>query len=187
MLEIFVYQDLVLRGFWLQKWLASSDNMRDCRVMIDHLLSLVRDNHFKYEYVSWFSIQFFQCLAIRLLIKFIKAQFFPCRMELVSFDDFNIALDKALGKLGSQPKQILRFWNDPNSSFYRILLEIFSCHHSNCFHIFGASRYGDWHSVSVCNFEFFLTYLQNKPLNIMKVDLSSDLVVPSTMDNMSTC
>lgn len=74
----FIFKDLVLRGFWLQKWLAS-DSTRDCRVMIDHLLSLVHNGHLKYE------------------------------MELVSFNDFSIALDKALGKLGSQPKQVLRF------------------------------------------------------------------------------
>lgn len=32
-----------------------------------------------------------------------------CRMELTPFNDFNTALDKALGKLGSQPKQVIRF------------------------------------------------------------------------------
>jgi len=30
-------------------------------------------------------------------------------MELVPFNDFHTALDKALGKLGSQPKQVLTF------------------------------------------------------------------------------
>lgn len=32
-----------------------------------------------------------------------------CRMELTPFNDFNTALDKALGKLGSQPKQVIKF------------------------------------------------------------------------------
>jgi len=32
-----------------------------------------------------------------------------CRMELTPFDDFNTALDKAMGKLGSQPKQVIKF------------------------------------------------------------------------------
>lgn len=32
-----------------------------------------------------------------------------CRMELVPFDDFSSALDKSLGKLGSQPKQVIKF------------------------------------------------------------------------------
>ncbi|RZB63029.1 Enoyl-[acyl-carrier-protein] reductase, mitochondrial [Glycine soja] len=31
------------------------------------------------------------------------------RMELTPFDDFNTALDKAMGKLGSQPKQVIKF------------------------------------------------------------------------------
>lgn len=32
-----------------------------------------------------------------------------CRMDLAPFEDFNTALDKALGKLGSQPKQVIKF------------------------------------------------------------------------------
>ena len=32
---------------------------------------------------------------------------FICRMKLAPFDDFNTALDKALGKLVSQPKQVM--------------------------------------------------------------------------------
>lgn len=32
-----------------------------------------------------------------------------CRMELTPFSDFKVALDKALGKLGSQPKQVIQF------------------------------------------------------------------------------
>ncbi|KAJ8631461.1 hypothetical protein MRB53_024784 [Persea americana] len=74
----FIFKDLALRGFWLQKWM-SSERARECRVMIDYLLGLVCDGKFKYE------------------------------LELVPFHDFSVALDKALGKLGSQPKQVLKF------------------------------------------------------------------------------
>ncbi|CAM8982487.1 unnamed protein product [Rhodiola kirilowii] len=74
----FIFKDLSLRGFWLQKWLGS-DKATECRRMIDYLLSLVREGKLKYE------------------------------MELTPFDDFHTALDKALGKQGSQPKQVLRF------------------------------------------------------------------------------
>ncbi|KAJ6964200.1 hypothetical protein NC652_002467 [Populus alba x Populus x berolinensis] len=70
----FIFKDLSLRGFWLQK-LMNSDKVNECRNLIDHLLCLAREGKLKYE------------------------------MELVSFDDFHTALDKALGKLGSQPKQ----------------------------------------------------------------------------------
>ncbi|KAI8573800.1 hypothetical protein RHMOL_Rhmol01G0303700 [Rhododendron molle] len=74
----FIFKDLSLRGFWLQKWM-SSDKARECRKMIDHLLSIVREGKLTYE------------------------------MELVPFSDFHAALDKALGKLGSQPKQVIKF------------------------------------------------------------------------------
>ncbi|KAK1271384.1 hypothetical protein QJS04_geneDACA021009 [Acorus gramineus] len=74
----FIFKDLALRGFWLQKWM-SSERAKECREMIDYLLGLVRDGKFRYE------------------------------MELVPFHDFDTALDKALGKLGSQPKQVLIF------------------------------------------------------------------------------
>lgn len=57
----------------------NSDKVNECRNLIDHLLCLAREGKLKYE------------------------------MELVSFDDFHTALDKALGKLGSQPKQVLKF------------------------------------------------------------------------------
>ncbi|XP_072975276.1 enoyl-[acyl-carrier-protein] reductase, mitochondrial [Typha angustifolia] len=74
----FIFKDLALRGFWLQKWM-SSEKANDCRAMIDYLLSLVQSGKLKYE------------------------------MELVPFEDFNVALNKALGKLGSHPKQVIRF------------------------------------------------------------------------------
>ncbi|KAM7279298.1 hypothetical protein ACFE04_006432 [Oxalis oulophora] len=74
----FIFKDISLRGFWLQKWLGS-DKAQECRNMIDYLLCLVREGKLKYE------------------------------MELVPFDNFGIALDKALGKLGSQPKQVITF------------------------------------------------------------------------------
>ncbi|KAF9665469.1 hypothetical protein SADUNF_Sadunf16G0126000 [Salix dunnii] len=74
----FIFKDLSLRGFWLQK-LMNSDKVNESRNMIDHLLCLAQEGKLKYE------------------------------MELVSFDDFHTALDKALGKLGSQPKQVLKF------------------------------------------------------------------------------
>ncbi|XP_077239620.1 enoyl-[acyl-carrier-protein] reductase, mitochondrial-like isoform X2 [Tasmannia lanceolata] len=70
--------DLSLRGFWLQKWM-SSERAKECRLMIDYLMGLIRDGKLKYE------------------------------LELVPFQDFNVALDKALGKLGSHPKQVLKF------------------------------------------------------------------------------
>lgn len=74
----FIFKDLSLRGFWLQKWM-NSDKAMECRNMIDHLLALVRKGQLKYE------------------------------MELVPFSNFYTALDKALGKLGSQPKQVIKF------------------------------------------------------------------------------
>lgn len=74
----FIFKDLSLKGFWLQKCM-SMDKVQECRVMIDHLLALMRDGKLKYE------------------------------MELVPFENFNSALDKALGKVGSQPKQVLVF------------------------------------------------------------------------------
>ncbi|PKU77815.1 putative trans-2-enoyl-CoA reductase, mitochondrial [Dendrobium catenatum] len=74
----FIFKDIALRGFWLQK-LMTSDRTMVCRPKIDYLLRLVQDGKLKYE------------------------------MELVPFSDFNIALDKAMGKLGSQPKQVIRF------------------------------------------------------------------------------
>ncbi|XP_050213939.1 enoyl-[acyl-carrier-protein] reductase, mitochondrial [Mercurialis annua] len=74
----FIFKDLSLRGFWLQKWMTS-DKAKECRDMIDYLLCLAREGKLKYE------------------------------MEVVPFDDFHTALDKALGKQGSQPKQVLKF------------------------------------------------------------------------------
>ncbi|PKA65890.1 putative trans-2-enoyl-CoA reductase, mitochondrial [Apostasia shenzhenica] len=73
----FIFKDLALRGFWLQKWMTS-DKVGDCRAMIDYLLSLVQSGKLKYE------------------------------LEPVPFNDFSLALDKALGKHGSQPKQYLK-------------------------------------------------------------------------------
>ncbi|KAK1286738.1 hypothetical protein QJS10_CPB20g00750 [Acorus calamus] len=46
----FIFKDLALRGFWLQKWM-SSERAKECREMIDYLLGLVRDGKFRYEYV----------------------------------------------------------------------------------------------------------------------------------------
>ncbi|KAJ4836591.1 hypothetical protein Tsubulata_043493 [Turnera subulata] len=74
----FIFKELSLRGFWLQKWLTS-EKSKESKEMIDYLLCLAREGKLKYE------------------------------MELVPFDNFHTALDKALGKLGSQPKQVLKF------------------------------------------------------------------------------
>ncbi|KAI3450496.1 hypothetical protein Pfo_007161 [Paulownia fortunei] len=74
----FIFKDLSLRGFWLQKWM-SSDKAKECREMIDYLLGLTHSGELKYD------------------------------MELCPFDQFPSALDKALGKLGSQPKQVIKF------------------------------------------------------------------------------
>ncbi|XP_020530012.1 probable trans-2-enoyl-CoA reductase, mitochondrial isoform X1 [Amborella trichopoda] len=63
-------------------WLQNwmtSHKADECRVMIDYILDLVHEGKFKYE------------------------------MELVPFQDFHRALDKALGKLGNHPKQVLKF------------------------------------------------------------------------------
>ncbi|XP_058780165.1 enoyl-[acyl-carrier-protein] reductase, mitochondrial-like [Vicia villosa] len=57
----------------------STDKAEEGRRMIDRLLGLVQDGKLKYK------------------------------MELTPFKDFNTALDKALGKLGSQPKQVIKF------------------------------------------------------------------------------
>ncbi|KAI4368798.1 hypothetical protein MLD38_017312 [Melastoma candidum] len=74
----FIFKDLSLRGFWLQKW-TTPEKSPECRKMVDDLLTLVRRGGLKYE------------------------------TELAPFSDFHIALDKSLGKLGSQPKQVLKF------------------------------------------------------------------------------
>lgn len=57
----------------------STERAKECRVLIDSLLDLAREGKLKYE------------------------------MELVPFDNFNAAIDKALGKQGSQPKQVINF------------------------------------------------------------------------------
>jgi len=74
----FIFKDISLRGFWLQRWM-NSDKAEDCRTMIDYLLGLVHEGKLKYE------------------------------MELIPFGEFSLALEKALGKHGSQPKQVMRF------------------------------------------------------------------------------
>ncbi|GMN24488.1 hypothetical protein TIFTF001_000587 [Ficus carica] len=74
----FIFKDLSLRGFWLQRWLRT-DKVHECRKMVEYLLDLARQGKLRYE------------------------------MELVPFDNFHAALDKALGKLGSQPKQVIKF------------------------------------------------------------------------------
>ncbi|GAV71380.1 ADH_zinc_N domain-containing protein/ADH_N domain-containing protein [Cephalotus follicularis] len=74
----FIFKDLSLRGFWLQKWIIA-DKAQECRRMIDYLLRLAKDGKLKYV------------------------------MEMAPFDNFHNALDKALGKLGSQPKQVIKF------------------------------------------------------------------------------
>ncbi|MQL97390.1 hypothetical protein Taro_030083 [Colocasia esculenta] len=73
----FIFKDLSLRGFWLQRWMTE-EKAQVCREMVDYLLGLVRDGQLKYE------------------------------MELTPFNDFSRALDKALGKMGSQPKQEIK-------------------------------------------------------------------------------
>ncbi|XP_070044147.1 enoyl-[acyl-carrier-protein] reductase, mitochondrial-like [Nicotiana tomentosiformis] len=74
----FIFKELTLRGFWLQRWM-SSDKAEECRSMIDYLLGLCRDGKLKYE------------------------------LEVAPFDDFHSGLEKAMGKRGSQPKQVLKF------------------------------------------------------------------------------
>nr|XP_027108640.1 enoyl-[acyl-carrier-protein] reductase, mitochondrial-like isoform X1 [Coffea arabica] len=74
----FIFKDLSLRGFWLQKWMTS-EKATECRSMIDYLLGLTREGKLIYD------------------------------MELVPFNNFQTALEKALGKLGSQPKQVIKF------------------------------------------------------------------------------
>uniref|UniRef100_A0A1S4AES2 Enoyl-[acyl-carrier-protein] reductase, mitochondrial n=1 Tax=Nicotiana tabacum TaxID=4097 RepID=A0A1S4AES2_TOBAC len=74
----FIFKELALTGFWLQRWM-SSDKAEECRSMINYLLGLCRDGKLKYE------------------------------LEVAPFDDFHSALEKAMGKRGSQPKQVLKF------------------------------------------------------------------------------
>lgn len=74
----FIFKELSLKGFWLQKWI-SSDKTDECREMTDYLLGLIREGKLKYD------------------------------MELTPFNEFHVALDKSLGKLGSQPKQVIKF------------------------------------------------------------------------------
>ncbi|KAK7832918.1 enoyl-[acyl-carrier-protein] reductase [Quercus suber] len=71
--------------FWLRKW-VSSDKAIECGIMIDYLLYQAREGKLKYEHVLLFA-----------------------GWNLVPFDNFRTALDKALGKLGSQPKGVLTF------------------------------------------------------------------------------
>ncbi|XWS28919.1 hypothetical protein CRYUN_Cryun25bG0113200 [Craigia yunnanensis] len=44
----FIFKDLSLRGFWLQKWL-SADKAEECRHMVDYLLCLAQERKLKYE------------------------------------------------------------------------------------------------------------------------------------------
>ncbi|KAK0604249.1 hypothetical protein LWI29_013738 [Acer saccharum] len=44
----FIFKDLSLKGFWLQKWMGS-DKTTECRTMIDYLLCLAREEKLKYE------------------------------------------------------------------------------------------------------------------------------------------
>ncbi|KAK9049226.1 hypothetical protein SSX86_031807 [Deinandra increscens subsp. villosa] len=74
----FIFKELSLKGFWLQKWISSSQT-EACREAVDYLLGLIRDGKLKYD------------------------------MELAPFSEFHTALDKALGKHGSQPKQVIKF------------------------------------------------------------------------------
>ncbi|XP_006365144.1 probable trans-2-enoyl-CoA reductase, mitochondrial [Solanum tuberosum] len=74
----FIFKELTLTGFWLQRWM-SSDKAEERQSMIDYLLGLCRDGKLKYE------------------------------LEVAPFDDFHTALEKAMGKRGRQPKQVLKF------------------------------------------------------------------------------
>ncbi|XP_049367102.1 enoyl-[acyl-carrier-protein] reductase, mitochondrial-like [Solanum verrucosum] len=74
----FIFKELTLTGFWLQRWM-SSDKAEERQSMIDYLLGLCRDGKLKYE------------------------------LEVARFDDFHTALEKAMGKRGRQPKQVLKF------------------------------------------------------------------------------
>ncbi|KAK6776838.1 hypothetical protein RDI58_027839 [Solanum bulbocastanum] len=74
----FIFKELTLTGFWLQRWM-SSDKAEERQSMIDYLLGLCRDGKLKYE------------------------------LEVAPFDDFDTALEKAMGKRGRQPKQVLKF------------------------------------------------------------------------------
>ncbi|KAK4408889.1 Enoyl-[acyl-carrier-protein] reductase, mitochondrial [Sesamum angolense] len=51
----FIFKDLSLRGFWLQKWMTSEKG-KECRNMIDYLLSLTRSGDLKYEYDLFISV-----------------------------------------------------------------------------------------------------------------------------------
>ncbi|KAG2622562.1 hypothetical protein PVAP13_3KG000064 [Panicum virgatum] len=66
-------------SYFIFKRWMNSDKAEDCRTMIDYLLGLVHEGKLKYE------------------------------MELIPFGEFSLALEKALGKHGSQPKQVMRF------------------------------------------------------------------------------
>ncbi|KAK8447104.1 hypothetical protein SEVIR_8G020425v4 [Setaria viridis] len=66
-------------SYFIFKKWMNSDKAEDCRTMIDYLLGLVHEGKLKYE------------------------------MESIPFSEFSLALEKALGKHGSQPKQVVRF------------------------------------------------------------------------------
>ncbi|KAL4570963.1 hypothetical protein LXL04_017712 [Taraxacum kok-saghyz] len=48
----FLFKELSLKGFWLQKW-NSSDKRDECREMIDYLLGLVREGKIKTLFAAW--------------------------------------------------------------------------------------------------------------------------------------
>ncbi|CAM0152367.1 unnamed protein product [Urochloa decumbens] len=66
-------------SYFIFKKWMNSDKAEDCKTMIDYLLGLVHEGKLKYE------------------------------MESIPFGEFSLALEKALGKHGSQPKQVVRF------------------------------------------------------------------------------
>lgn len=95
----------------------NSNKAEDCRAMIDYLLGLVHEGKLKYEYVK--CSRLIQLLLLyagyrcpRIRYKKTSEYFFLkhiCRMEVSPLSEFSLALEKAMGKHGSHPKQVIRF------------------------------------------------------------------------------
>jgi mitochondrial enoyl-[acyl-carrier protein] reductase / trans-2-enoyl-CoA reductase len=92
----------------------NSDKTEDCRTLIDYLFTLVHEGKLKYEYVKC-------CSLIQLLLdaectlsliganRKVNLLKQICRMEVSPLSDFSLALEKAMGKHESHPKQVIRF------------------------------------------------------------------------------
>lgn len=83
--------------------------VKECREMIDYLLGLAQDGKLKYELVFFLNKNSYLPWKTIFSYHLNQQLVFSDRTELVPFDEFPVALGKALGKLGRQPKQVITF------------------------------------------------------------------------------